>query len=197
MPRTDRSRERKAEFSPIIARAFADQGYRRTTTAALAEACGVQETTLYRLWPNKKAMFIAAIEHVYDVSTATWDRLLADADESETAAERLLAYESTHHGEFGLYRIVFAGLSESDDDDIRDALNRMYRRYHEFIARRLTEHREARGASTAGPVETSAWALLGLGAITSIGLELGLFGGDVREALWREAGRLLVDGEPE
>ena len=76
----------------------------------LARRCGVQETILYRLWPDKKAMFIAAIEWVYDLSTRTWEDLLAGGAAKKSAAERLLDYEATHHGEFGLYRIVFAGV---------------------------------------------------------------------------------------
>ena len=56
MPRVSRLAEKRRELLPIVARAFADLGYRRTTTAALAGSCGVQENILYRLWPDKKAM---------------------------------------------------------------------------------------------------------------------------------------------
>ncbi len=56
MPRPNRSEERRAEFLPTLASAFAEHGYRKTTTATLAEACGVQEPALYRLWPDKRAM---------------------------------------------------------------------------------------------------------------------------------------------
>ena len=42
----------------------------------------------------------------------------------------MLTYESEHHGEFGQYRIVFAGLNEVDDPEIRAALREMYKRYN-------------------------------------------------------------------
>ena len=122
MPRRNQTNEKRRELLPIVARAFAERGYRRTTTAELAERCGVQENILYRLWPDKKAMFIAAIGYVYDLSVAIWSRLLKEADGKQTAAERLLAYEAEHLGEFGHSRIVFAGLSETDDPDIQAAL---------------------------------------------------------------------------
>ena len=80
MPRRNQTNEKRRELLPIVARAFAERGYRRTTTAELAERCGVQENILYRLWPDKKAMFIAAIGYVYDLSVAIWSRLLKEAD---------------------------------------------------------------------------------------------------------------------
>ena len=171
-----------------MARAFAELGFRRTTTAELAARCETQEVVLYRLWPDKKAMFIAAIEHVYDASRAAWEQLLAAVDE-HSAAERLLAYEATHHGEWGLYRLVFAGLSEVDDAPVREALRRMYVRYHEFIVRRLDEHR---GPGKAAPADLTAWALIGMGTVSSIGRELGLLSAAGRRRLWEEIGPLLL-----
>jgi AcrR family transcriptional regulator len=144
---------------------------------------------LYRLWPDKKAMFIAAIEHVYDASRTAWEGLLAASDR-HSAAERLLAHEASHHGEWGLYRLVFAGLSELDDDQVREALRRMYLRYHEFIVRRLDEHRGAGGGGA--PAELAAWALIGMGTVTSIGRELGLLGPAHRKGLWHGVGPLLL-----
>jgi AcrR family transcriptional regulator len=173
---------------PGIALAFAQLGYRRTTTAELAKRCGVQEVILYRLWPDKKGLFIAVIEHVYDASRIAWDRLLSESGKG-TAAERLIEFEATHHGEAGLYRIVFAGLSEADDPDVRAALGRMYQRYHEFIVRRLLEHREKADGPSA---DLAAWALIGMGTVGSIGRELGLLSPKDRKRLWKEIGTLLL-----
>jgi AcrR family transcriptional regulator len=173
---------------PKVAHAFAQLGYRRATTAELARRCGVQEVILYRLWPDKKAMFIAAIEHVYDASQKAWAKLLS-AQDRHTAAERLLAFEATHHGEHGLYRLVFAGLNESDDPQIHAALGRMYSRYHEFIARRLLDHR---GGATGPKAELAAWALIGMGTIGSIGRDLGFLPPAERKRLWEEIGTLLL-----
>jgi AcrR family transcriptional regulator len=149
----------------------------------------VQENILYRLWPDKRAMFVAAIDYVYDLSTEKWEALLAGADRDTSAAERILEYESKHHGEFGLYRIVFAGLTETDDDQVRAALRRMYGRYQEFIERRIGEHRgDARGADLA------AWAIVGLGTVSSIARDLGLMDAAARRRLWKQVGPTLLEG---
>ena len=96
MPRPDQSVERRCEFIPVLAHAFAELGYRRATTAELAKRCGVRENILYRLWPDKRGMFVAALDHVYQSSERTWDELLASASGTGSPAERILEYESSH-----------------------------------------------------------------------------------------------------
>jgi AcrR family transcriptional regulator len=188
MPRINRSAERRVELVPVLASTFAELGYRRATTAQLAERCGMTEVALYRLWPDKRAMFLAAIEHVYDTSILAWESLLT-ASGAQSPAERLLEHESTHHGEFGLHRLVFAGLSEADDEEIRAALARMYRRYFEFIVRRIEEHR----AGGKGPdAQAAAWALIGMGTMSSIGRELGTMSRADQKRLWTEVGPPLL-----
>lgn len=192
MPRPDLSEERRREFAPVLARVFADLGYRRTTTAELASRCGVQETILYRLWPDKRAMFIAALEFVYASSERTWAQLLEQDGGHASPAERVLEYEATHHGEFGLYRIVFAGLSETDDPEIHAALRELYQRFHQFVRARLGEHREAHAAGL--DPELAAWTILGLGTIANLGRELNLVNAATRKRLFHEVGRLLIGG---
>ncbi len=217
----------------MIAAAFAELGYRRTTTAELARRCGVQETILYRLWKDKRAMFIAAIEHVYEVSERAWRHAVeveaaaarsADGRDARgargahaarparrTSAERMLAYESRHIGEFGYARILFAGLGETDDPQIRRALVRTYERFQAFLREQVEHHRELRasrgprtrrggGKSAAASTpaladpELSAWALVGLGTVASIALELRMLGPADRQRLMAQVGGLLLDG---
>lgn len=192
MSRPNQSERRRRELLPVIAKAFAELGFRRTTTAELAERCGVRENILYRLWPDKKAMFIAAIEYVYELSATIWGKLLAEGDGEGSAARRLLDYESSRHGEFGLYRIVFAGLSETDDPEIREALAKMYRRYHRFIQRQIGAHRAQSDASGGLDATLAAWAVIGLGTVANIGRELGLLSDRKRRQMMGGVGRALL-----
>jgi len=178
---------------PILARAFAELGYRRATTAELARRCGVRENILYRAWPSKKAMFLAAIEYIFDSSRQTWERLLADGS-ADDAAQRVLDYESVHHGEYGLYRVVFAGLSETDDPEIRSALRRMYLHFQRFIAQRLRETPPRQRRAATAP-EAMAWILVGVGTVANIGRELELLGAPERQDLFRQVGQLFLKGE--
>jgi AcrR family transcriptional regulator len=189
MPRPSRSAEKRSQLLPEVARTFSELGYRRTTTAELARRCGVRENILYRLWPDKKAMFIASIEYVYALSSGIWRDVLQKDAPPGTAAERLLSYEARHHGEFGFYRIVFAGLNESHDPEIRSALRTMYARFHRFICDQIRAHRRGPHASD---VVLAAWAVIGLGTVANIGREFDLLSAVDRERLMKDIGSLLI-----
>lgn len=195
MPRPDRKDETRARLLPVVAGAFAELGYRRTTTAELAARCGVRENVLYRLWPDKRAMFLAAVDHVFGNSERIWRQLLQDGADGPDAWTRLLEHEAKHHGESRLYRIVFAGLSETDDNEIRAGLRRMYRRFHAFIVERLVQAR-AGGARSEGLAaldpDLAAWMLVGLGTVANIGREVGLFDASARRALLLHGGARLA-----
>ncbi|MBK8101660.1 MAG: TetR/AcrR family transcriptional regulator [Planctomycetes bacterium] len=192
MPRKDQSPQRRAELIGKVAAAFAELGYRRTTTAELARRCDVQEPILYRLWPDKRAMFIAALQFVASNSRSIWEGVLQQRRRRETSAEQLLAYEAEHLGEFGLYRILFAGWSETDDPEIREALRAVYRTFVEFVAERVREHRAERPMRDLPGIELTAWALLGLGTAVNLGRELGLLSEDLRKKLMGSVGRHLL-----
>lgn len=196
MARPDLSAERRREFAPALARVFADRGYRRATTAEIAESCGVQETILYRLWPDKQGMFVAALDYVYASSENTWKSLLQAAGSHADPAALILEYEATHHGEFGMYRIVFAGLSETDDPAIRKALRRLYERFRGFVEAQLRARNKSVRAQRPDP-ELASWAILGLGTAANIGRELGLLSPIKRKRLFREIGRLLLGDQPD
>jgi len=197
MPRPNKTREQRERLLPIVARAFAELGYRRATTAALAERCGVQENILFRLWPNKKGMFLAAIDHVFGSSALLWQGLLAKRAPGASAADQLLDYEAEHHGDFRHYRIIFAGLNELDDPEIAAMLALMYKRFHEFIRLQIAAHRRQAGGAKPGDLDPGllAWAFIGLGTVAGIGRELGLLPDARRKDLIRKAGSFLLDSK--
>ncbi|MBX3462256.1 MAG: TetR/AcrR family transcriptional regulator [Planctomycetes bacterium] len=194
MGRPNLSEQRRGELLPIVAATFAEFGYRRATTALLAERCGVQETILYRLWADKRAMFTASIDYVAEHSERIWAGELARRDSAQTTAEAVLDHEAVHLGEFGLYRILFAGLSETDDPAIVAALRRAYRSFHAFLQERVREHRQARGSGDGDlpPAALVAWAMIGVGTAANLGRELELLPATQRAELLRSAGRRLL-----
>ena len=195
MPRPSQIHEKRKKLLPIVARAFAELGYRRATTAELAQRCKVRENILYRLWPNKKAMFVASIDYVYEQAASTWREVLTETDDNADAAVRLLTHEAEHYGESGLHRIIFAGLSEIDEPEIREALRKMYGRFHRFIRGQIAAHRDGGRISGLPDEMVSAWAIVGLGNVANISRELGLLTGRGRKRMFGEAGQLLLDGQ--
>lgn len=192
MPRPSRLTEKRRELLPALARAFVELGYRRATTAELAARCDVQENILYRLWPDKKAMFLAAIDYVYEFSEQTWMRLLAGEKTGGNGALRLLEFESKHQGEFGHYRIIFSGLGETDDAEIRDALRRLFARFHRFLLAQILAQRESDSRRNGIEADRIAWAMIGVGTIVNVGRELGMLNDSERKRLIGDVGRELL-----
>jgi AcrR family transcriptional regulator len=70
-PATDDTRQRILEAA---ARVFAQEGYARATTRALAAAAGVNEVTLFRHFGSKKNLFAAIIdEFAAPAMTRAWE----------------------------------------------------------------------------------------------------------------------------
>lgn len=194
MGRPSRLDEQHAELLPVLARAFGELGFRRATTAELARRCGVRENILYRHWPDKVTMFVAALDHVHDLAVATWSRVLAEDVAPHAAAERLVDYEARHLGEFGNYRIIFSALGDTDTPEIARALRRMYRSFFKVIRDALTAAR--RDADREPSTDLAAWAVIGLGTVATIAGELGILSGRQRAELLGRVGRTLIDGRP-
>ena len=192
MGRPNLSAVRREELIPAVAATFAEYGYRRTTTALLADRCGAQETILYRLWPDKRAMFTAAIDYVAAHSEAIWANAQSGRSSAKTTAEAVLDYEADHLGEFGLYRILFAGLSETDDPVIVASLRAAYRSFQRFLRDRISEHRGARARRGLPAADLAAWAMLGLGTAVNLGRELDLLPAKARSDLLLTVGRYLL-----
>jgi AcrR family transcriptional regulator len=194
MPRPSQIDRQRKRLLPIVCEVFSRWGYRRTTTAQLAKRCGVRENILYRLWEDKKAMFLAAIDDIFQRRARRWAELLADNPGPTQTKERLVAFEAKHQGEFGFYRVVFTALSESDDADIRAALVRMYRGFHQLVKGQIEANRNTGNDSSPLSADAAAWALIGLATMSNIGRELKLFRPRRREQMFADVAEYLIEG---
>ena len=193
MANASKVEERRKQFTPLIAAAFIELGYRGTTTSQLAERCGVRENVLYRIWPTKKAMFLDAVEHVFGATMRAWDVVINDRSLGNTVAERILRNQADYHGRLRLYRILFAGLSE-DDPEIKSALRDVYRRFHQFIAKVIADHRRHYRRKSNLPPALAGWAMIGLGAVIDMQRELEILPIAERKALMKTIGQAMLDG---
>ena len=195
MPRPSQIDEQRKRLLPIVCEVFSELGYHRTTTAELAGRCGVRENILYRLWQDKKAMFLAAIDHIFQSRAERWGEILAERPTSEQDPETLLAYEAKHQGEFGFYRVVFTALVEADDPEIRKAIKGMYRRFHDRIRKLIDTSREGKKGAPELSADTTAWSLIGLATVSNIIRELELMRPRQREDMFVAAAKYLAKGD--
>ncbi|MEV6338688.1 TetR/AcrR family transcriptional regulator [Nocardia vinacea] len=68
---TTKSDERRRAIVAAAIECFAQKGFYGTTTHEIAEWVGISQPYLYRLYPNKEALFAAAVDHVSVVMTET------------------------------------------------------------------------------------------------------------------------------
>jgi AcrR family transcriptional regulator len=196
VPRPSKADDRRRELLPLVAEAFSELGYRRATTAELAARCGVQENVLYRLWADKKTMFVAAIEFLFWRRMDKWKSALGETAQKESRVSRLIEVTAKDLGEGGLYRIIFAALSETDDPDVKQTLQRLYRRYHKRVEMEISRHREQRDVRDVAKDDDTAWALIGLVAFMNIALDLELMSARKRQQLFTTMAALLLNGAP-
>ncbi|MGD9894890.1 MAG: TetR/AcrR family transcriptional regulator [Dehalococcoidia bacterium] len=62
--------ETEERILDAAARVFAETGFRGATTRRIAEAAGVNEVTLFRRFPTKDALIVAALRHASDRTIA-------------------------------------------------------------------------------------------------------------------------------
>ncbi len=104
----------------------------------------------------------------------------------------MVAYEAQHQGEFGFYRVIFTALAETDDDDFRAALTRLYRQFHKLVSKQIQTDEENDASRL--PVSDAAWALIGLATISNIIVELKLRGPRQRMQMFQAVAELLAGG---
>ena len=66
-----KSDERRQAVVAAAIDCFAQKGFYGTTTHEIAKWVGISQPYLYRLYPNKEALFAAAVDHVSVVMTET------------------------------------------------------------------------------------------------------------------------------
>jgi predicted RNA-binding protein with PIN domain len=125
-----------------------------------------------------------------------WNSELGETVLDESRFSRLIELTGKNLGEQGLYHIIFAALSETDDPDVKRALQHLYRRYHERVAVEVSRHRQQSGVPDVTKDGDTAWMLIALVAFMNIALDLELMSARKRRQLFSTMAYLLLNGAP-
>ena len=192
MPRPSTAKQRRKELLPQVTDVFCELGYRGATTAEIAARCGVQETILYRLWEDKKAMFVAAIDYLYEFRTERIESALERVPDNEDPIEYLIDDVARDLGGHGLQRIIYAALGELSDPKIRNALRRLYRDDRALILGLLARSEGERRPPAPALEKDVPWVIMGLVYMMDLTCELELLGPRQRAEVFKRAARALV-----
>ncbi|MET8946479.1 TetR/AcrR family transcriptional regulator [Streptomyces sp. NPDC004542] len=134
--RTTRSEERKAEIIRAAMEVIAENGYRGTSLAVVAERVGLTQAGLLHHFPTKEALLVAVLEarDQWDIATATFSGTFWPLD----MLGDLVEYNSGRPGIVQVFTVL-AGESVTEDHPARPYFHERYRLLRELTAQSLHE----------------------------------------------------------
>jgi AcrR family transcriptional regulator len=103
---------------------FGQHGLQSATTDAIARRVGVSQPYLFRLFPSKKAIFLAAIQRCFDRLTATFDEAAAHLPPDEALRAIGLAYNNLLENREVLQLQLQMWAVACQDEEVRDLTRR-------------------------------------------------------------------------
>jgi AcrR family transcriptional regulator len=99
---------------------FAAGGFDGTSTESIARRAGISQPYLFRLFPTKKALFLASVERCFDRVAATFERA-ADGKAGVEAGEAMGDAYGALLADRDLLRHQMQAYAACDDPDVREA----------------------------------------------------------------------------
>ena len=133
----ERTRSTAAERRDAVLRAaqiaFARGGVHGTSTEEIAEAAGISQPYLFRLFGTKKKLFVASVERCLSETLETF-RAAAGELRGEDALKAMgEAYVAMVTGDRTMLLAQMQAYAACDDPDVREAMTTGYGRLHLFV----------------------------------------------------------------
>jgi AcrR family transcriptional regulator len=146
--------QRRDELVDAAVHAFAEHGYGAPTTE-IAKAAGISQAYLFRLFPTKAELFVAAFDEtsrrMHDVFREAANR--ARAEGTDPLEEMGKAYGDLLERDRDLLRVqMHAQVAAGSDALIRDSVQRCFSTLYDMVARE----------SSASPEELRVWFAHGM-----------------------------------
>jgi AcrR family transcriptional regulator len=117
--------ERRNKIVEETVRLVATHGVRGTTTVRIASAAGVTEPTLYRYFPSRRAMLLAALDRVFDAAFEVFSSSMNDDPVERLRgayrvhSQKTLASSEEIGFQYPLFEFFIAAAHEDFRDEIR------------------------------------------------------------------------------
>jgi len=167
--------ERRAAVLECACQIFSKGSYRGATTAEIARAAGVTEPVLYRHFPSKRELYLAALTTAWAECREMWE--VAITEETDPALwvtvmgrSYLAAKDKRGH----VANLWVQALTEaSDDPEIRRYIRRHMREVHEYVAATIRRAQEQGGILSDRDPEAEAWIFISIGLLGTVSKRLG------------------------
>ena len=191
--------ERRQQLIEAALHLFATNGFRGTTTKAIAQAAGVSEGIIFRYFPTKEDLYTAILNHKarqqgIDRTLETLRRTMAEQDDEALVTQLALNTFKAFRRDADFQRLMLRAALESED--LAQVAQRtlglpLFAPLHEYV-----EKRQAAGALRAGDPGLLVFAMVALPTYFSIVSRL--FGLEFVKLSDRDAAttfaRLMLDG---
>src|SRR4051794_12270387 len=152
-PRTlSTAEERREALVESAVKVFADRGFHGTPTTEVAKAAGISQAYLFRLFPTKSELYVAAVDRCFQRTLGAF----RSAAEGKRGEEALAAMGEAYVGLLGdrdaLLGQLQAHAAAVNDTAVREAVRRGFAELYEFVA----------GVSLAADEEIQAWFAHGM-----------------------------------
>ncbi|AWB94181.1 TetR/AcrR family transcriptional regulator [Aeromicrobium chenweiae] len=156
-----KSDERRQAVVVAAVECFAHKGFYGTATHEIAQRVNISQPYLYRLYPNKEALFASAVDHVSDVMTRTLighaeDPGSGGAQEAARTAYAALISDRT------ILRFLMHANCAAEEPLVGDAVRRCYAKQVDTVHTLL------------GGDDAAVRAWFGAGMVDNVAIVLGL-----------------------
>src|SRR5512139_3134654 len=125
---------RRQQVLDAAIRAFAERGYAGASTQAIAASIGVGEPTIYRYFPSKRDLFLAAYDRTSAELLERWRALAAESESPLAAIARIGDwYVQQLRARPDDLRLRYRSLGHTDDAEISARVRSNYRETLAFV----------------------------------------------------------------
>jgi AcrR family transcriptional regulator len=128
-----RADERREAVLAVALPEFARGGLTGTSTEVIAQRAGISQPYLFRLFPTKKALFLAAVDLAFERILRAFRQAAGDL-RGEEAVEAIGCSYQTLLADRDLLLTQLHAYAACDDADVRLTTRRGYRRLWEYVA---------------------------------------------------------------
>jgi AcrR family transcriptional regulator len=128
MPSRSTAEERREDVLNAAVIEFAGGGLDGTSTDAIARRAGISQPYLFRLYPTKKALFLAAVERVFDRVVSTFREASKGLTGLEAKEAMGQSYLPLLRDKTFLQLQLHAYAAAVDDDEVREVTQRGFMR---------------------------------------------------------------------
>ncbi len=155
--------DRREEVLRAAAAAFADGGYKGTTTQDVAERAGISQPYIFRLFSSKKELFMAVVDDCFERTGATFVKAAEGLSGEDALHAMGMAYVELIRDPVNLLVQMHCFTAAAGDPEIRLVAQRGMRKVWETAA----------GASGASDEDLRKWIAMGMlcNMVAALGIE--------------------------